>query len=275
MSCTYQNRLDYIADYVRGALPEPEQETFEAHFLGCGECLANIRAMEKATLVMRHYGASIFAGAPQITWLDRLKIWWDELPLSQQWKSAIPAFATYAVIIGVLSTGYWWLKSNLPAGGFLHKESGEIATNAANKSLADLQHYDWTQPASSTTDPELVNRFAEIQPIYQAHNYRLAAARLTTVVQDFPQSLEARLYLGISQLFLNHQHTRDAIQNLEKIIELNPDYAPARWYLAQGYIKKNRLDAARQQLTALKKQNAPTFGPQAENLLAKLNNFKK
>ncbi len=273
MSCAYQNRLDHIADYVRGALPESEQETFEAHYLGCDECLANIRVMERTVFAMRRYGASIFA--PPITWSDRLKIWWEELPLSQQWRSAIPALATYVLIIGVLSTGYWWLKSSLPAGGFGHKESGEIATNAANKSLAELKHYDWTQPAPNITDPELVNRLAEIQPIYQKKNYPLAVERLTAVVQDFPQSLEARLFLGISQLFLNHQNTRNAIQNLETIIQANPDHAPARWYLAKGYIKENRFDAARQQLAALKKQNDLAFGPQAEQLLAKLNKGKK
>jgi len=275
MSCTYQNRLDYIADYVRGALPENELETFEAHYLGCDECLANIRMMEKAVFTMRHYGANIFAGAPPITWSDRLKIWWDELQLSQQWRSAIPAFATYIVIIGVLSTGYWWLKSSLPAGGFGHKESGEIPAQAANQSLAELQHYDWTPPAPNTTDPELANRLAEIQPIYQAEKYRLAAERLATVVQDFPQSLDARLFLGISQLFLNHNNTNRAIQNLELIIQANPNHAAARWYLAKGYIKENRFDAARQQLTALKKQNDSYFGPQAENLLAQLNNLKQ
>jgi len=273
MLCAYQDRPDYIADYVRGVLPEIEQETFEAHYLSCDECLANVRLMEKAALTMRHYGATVFA--PPITWLDRIELWWDELPLSQQWRGAIPAFATYVVIIGVLSTGYWWLKSSLPAGGFGHKESGEIATKTANQSLAELQHYDWTPPAPNTADSELANRLAEIQKIYQAENYRLAAERLTTVVQDFPQATDARLFLGISQLFLNHNHTTNAIQNLETIIQSHPDHAAARWYLAKGYIKENRFDAARQQLTALKKQNDHYFGPQAENLLARLNNFKK
>jgi predicted negative regulator of RcsB-dependent stress response len=273
MSCTYQNRLDYIADYVRGALPELEQETFEAHYLGCDECLANIRVMEKTVFAMRRYGASIFA--PQITWSDRLKIWWEELPLSQQWKSAIPAFATYLVIIGALSTGYWWLKSSLPAGGFGHKESGEIATNVGNKSLTELKHFDWTQLTPNAAEPELVNRLAEIQPIYQEKKYPQAAEQLTEVVEKFPHSIEARLFLGISQLFLNHQNTRNAIQNLETIIQAHPDHAPARWYLAKGYIKENRFDEARQQLTALKKQNHYSFGPQAEQLLAKLNHLKK
>jgi hypothetical protein len=272
MSCAYQDRLDYIADYARGALPETEKENFEAHYLGCDECFANLRMMEKAVFTMRRYGATIFA--PPRTWSERFKIWWEELPLSQQWKSAIPAFATYLVIVGVFSTGYWWLKANLPAGGFWHTESGEIARRAANKSLAELQHYDWMQPAP-TTDPELAARLAEIQPIYQERNYRVAAARLATVVQKFPQASEARLFLGISQLFLNHNHTKQAIANLELIIQASPDQTAARWYLAQGYLKTNRIDEARQQLTALKKQGDPAFGPQAENLLAKLNNVKK
>jgi len=273
MLCTYQNRLDYIADYVRGALPETEQETFEAHFLGCDECLANIRLLEKTTFTMRHYGASIFA--PPITWSDRLKIWWEELPLSPQWKSAIPALATYLLIIGILSTGYAWLKPNLPIGGFGHTESGEITTSSKNLALVDLQHYDWAQPTPTTAPPELLNQLTEAQRFYQEHDYRSAASRLAPLVEQFPQSLEARLYLGLSQLLPNYTHTALAIKNLEILIQSHPDQAAARWYLTQGYINKNRFDAARQQLTALKKQGDPFFGPQAENLLAKLNNLKK
>lgn len=273
MLCAYQNRPDYIADYVRGVLPADEQETFEAHYLSCDECLANVRLMEKAALTMRRYGAAIFA--PRLTWLDRLKMWWEELPLSPQWRSAIPALATYVVIIGFLSVGYWSFKSSVPAGGFGHKESGEIATKAANQSLAELQHYEWAPPAPNPTDPELTKQLAEIQPIYQEKNYPIAAQRLTTVVQNFPQSLDARLFLGISQLFLNHTNTNRAIQNLETIIQSHPDHVVARWYLAQGYIKENRFDDARQQLTALKKQNDSYYGPQAENLLTKLNHLKK
>ena len=271
MLCTYQNRLDYIAAYVRGALPETEQETFEAHFLGCDECLANIRLMEKTAITMRHYGKTIFAENLRITWSERLKTWWEELPLSPQWKSAIPALATYLVIIGILSTGYIWLKPNLSMSGFGHTASSEITTGSKNSALINLQHYDWTQPVSGMTPPELGNQLAEAQRFYQERDYRSAANRLIPLVEQFPQSPEARLYLGISQLSLNHNHTALAIQNLEILIQSHPDLAAARWYLAQGYIKESRFDAARQQLTALKKQNDSYFGPQAEKLLAKLN----
>lgn len=271
MLCTYQNRLDYIADYVRGTLPETEQELFEAHFLGCDECLGNIRLMEKTAITMRHYGKTIFARKPQITWSERLKTFWEELPVSPQWKSAIPALATYLVIIGILSTGYAWLRPNLSMGIFGHSASSEFSTGAQNLASANLQPYDWTQPVTNVTPVELGNQLAEAQRFYQAKDYRSAAGRLIPLVEQFPQSIEARLYLGISQLFLNHNNTALAIQNLEILIQSHPDLAAARWYLANGYIKESRFDAARQQLTALKKQNDSYFGPQAEKLLAKLN----
>lgn len=272
MLCTYQNRLDDIADYVRGTLPETEKEMFEAHYVGCNACLDNLRMMEKTAFAMRHYGRTIFAGGAKSTWPERLKTWWEELPLSPQWKSAIPALATYMVIIGILSTGYAWLKPHVPLGSWGLTESSEITTSPANLALVDLQPYEWAPIVPNAAAPEMNNQLAEARRFYQNGDYAAAANRLTPLVKQFPESVEARLYLSISQLFLNHTNTSLAIKNLEILIKSHPDHAAARWYLAQGYIKKNRIDTARQQLTALKKQGDPLFSPQVEELLKKLKN---
>jgi len=273
MSCTYQDRLDYIADYVRGELPESEQETFETHYLGCDECLNDIRLMEKATLAMHHYGGTVFA--PKTTWLDRLNIWWDELPLSPQWRTAIPSLATYVLLIGILSAGYYWFNSSLNKNGghFYGDQPGGMVPEHLEKTFVKLEHFDWAQPPASTTESALFNRLAAIQPVYQARNYRLAADRLAAVVADFPQSPEAHLFLGVSQLHLDH--TNAATKNLKKVLQMRPDYAPAQWHLAHSYLRQNRFDDARQQLTALIKQKDSQFSALAEQCLKEINRQNK
>ncbi|MDZ7361717.1 MAG: tetratricopeptide repeat protein [candidate division KSB1 bacterium] len=274
MSCAYHNRLDYIADYVRDELPDDEQEKFETHYLACDKCLEAVRFMEKTSLAMRHYGSRIFAPIPQTSWLDRLKIWWGELPLSQQWKDAIPAFATYLLFVGIMSVGYYLFNYGIMSDSSSHQDrSGGMMQDASNVALYEVQHFNWDQPPANTTEPALLNSLAEIQPIYQAHDYKLAAARLTQVVQDFPHSLEAHLFLGISQLRL--KQASDAIQNLEKALQIRPDYAPAQWYLSQGYLMQDRFVEARQQLAALMKQQDPHFKKLAERSLQKLNKQNK
>jgi len=275
MFCTYHNRLDYIADYVRGELADDEQEKFEIHYLACDECLDAVRFMEKTSLTMRHYGSRIFAAIPQTNWLDHLKNWWEELPLSQQWKTAIPALATYLLFVGIISAGYYWFNSGMKISQHpSHQDrSGGMVQDTSNGPLVEVQHFNWTQPAADITEPALLNRLAEIQPIYQAHDYQLAADRLTQVVQDFPQSLEARLFLGISQLHL--KHSTAAVQNLEKALQIRPEYAPAQWYVTQGYLIQNRFVEARQQLAALMKQQDPHFRKSAEQCLKKLNKLNK
>jgi hypothetical protein len=275
MSCTYHNRLDYIADYVRDQLPDDEQEKFEIHYLACDECLDAVRFMEKTSLAMRHYGSRIFAPIPQTRWLDHLKTWWNELPLSQQWKEAIPAFATYLLFVGIMSVGYYWFKSGMKMSQHpLHQDrSGGMVQDASTGPLVEVQHFNWTQPPANTTAPALLNSLAEIQPIYQAHDYQLAAERLTQVIQEFPQSFEAHLFLGISQLHL--KHAAAGIQNLEKALQIRPEYAPAQWYLSQGYLMQDRFVEARQQLAALRKQQDPHFRELAERSLQKLNKRNK
>lgn len=274
MSCTYHNRLDYIADYVRDQLPDDEQEKFEIHYLACDECLDAVRFMEKTSLAMRHYGSRIFAPIPQTSWLDHLKTWWGELPLSQQWKDAIPAFATYLLFVGIMSAGYYLFNYGIRSQPTSHQDrSGGMMPDSSKEPLVVVEHLDWALPVANTSDLVLSNRLTEIQPIYQARRYQLAADRLTKVVQDFPQSLEAHLFLGISQLRL--KHASPAIENLEKALQIRPEYAPAQWYLSQGYLMQDRSVEARQQLAALMKQQDSYYSKLAERWLKKLTNLTK
>jgi len=280
MSCAYQKRLDYISNYVRGELPHDERETFEAHYLGCDECFNAVRFVQKTSLTMRRYGAGIFAPAKAFAsarqtvspanWLDQVKMWCNDFVRSTQWKTAIPAFAAYVLVAAIVSGGYYWLKSSFSDQPDLphHERSGEMIAESSPQFAFDLQPLDWAMPAA-TADTALFNRLANIQPIYQAQNYRLAADRLASVVQEFPQSFEAHLFLGISQLHLDQP--AEAIENLKNVLQLQPEHAPAQWYLAQGFLSQRRFDEARQQLTALVKQRDSHYAPLAVACLKKLN----
>jgi tetratricopeptide (TPR) repeat protein len=284
MSCAYQDRLDYIADYVRGELPENEQEAFEAHYLACSDCFGAIRFMEKTSIAIHHYGDRIFVPArsfeparPKIAktkWPAHLKTWWDDLPLSQQWKDAIPAVATYLLFIGILSAGYYGFKyiGELAEKKFsIHREqSGGMMPEAAS-GIVKLEHLDWLDIEDSSTDAALTAKLAEIQPIYQERHYRQAAERLAAVIREFPQSFDAHLFLGVCQLQL-HQ-INEATKNLEAALEITPEHAPAQWYLAQSYLLQHQFDAARQQLAALVKQQDPRYSQLAKECLEKIKAF--
>jgi tetratricopeptide (TPR) repeat protein len=275
MSCAYQNRLDYIADYVRGGLTEDEQETFEAHYLGCDECFSAVRFAEKTSLVMRHYGARLFAHqsafvpSSPTNWLEQAKTWWENLPISQQWKTVIPALATYVLIVGIMSGGYFWLKSRMQDGDqpFMphYERSGGLLTETG---AVDLRPFDWAT-SRAASDTALANRLATIGPLYQAQDYRAVTDRLTLVTSEFPQSSEVHLILGISQLHLNQNP--DAIESLEKVLQAHPDLASAQWYLTQGLLREHRFVDARQQLAALMKQQDPHYTKLAAQCLEKLN----
>ncbi|MCG3121189.1 MAG: hypothetical protein ALAOOOJD_04189 [bacterium] len=281
MSCAYHDRLAHIADYVRGELPESEQENFEIHYLACDECLKAVRFLEKTAFTIHHYGADIFATAQapaKTKWLDHLNTWWEDIPLSQQWKAAIPAFATYVVVVCMLALGYSWVDENLKLSApSLNEKSSKFMPEVLDDSLVEWQHYDWQQPVTATDDTALYNRLVNVRTIYQARRYHLAADQLAVIVQDHPQADAARLFLGISQFHLRHPTA--AIQNLEQVLqsslELSPEHSAARWHLAQCYLLQSKFDAARQQLTALVKTNDAQFSALAKASMGKLNRQHK
>jgi tetratricopeptide (TPR) repeat protein len=276
MSCQYEDRLGFIASYVRGNLPEHEQEAFEAHYLGCDECFRALRFVEKTSLAMHRFGDSVFVPAPAAArlawsgWPQKLKTWWDEIYISDQWKRAVPALAAYVLLVAAMSAGYYWITASPPShmdreSAFLpHSPSGQTA------SLVQLQHLDWSMAGvSSDDDPTLLARLAEIEPVYQdQQNYRLAAARLAEIAKNFPETIEIHLYLGISQLRMNR--TTEGITSLRKALELAPSHSAAQWYLAQGYLIQGRPDEARKLLVSLAGKSDSQYAQQAIALMEKM-----
>jgi tetratricopeptide (TPR) repeat protein len=279
MSCQYKKtRFDYAAKYMRGDLPEAEQEAFEAHYLGCEECFGAVRFAEKVSVTMHHYGASIFAPAPakliaaKPEWLVKLKSEWEDLyfAFSREWRTAVPALAAYVLLAVALGLGYYKFTSNsqLANEQAFHVEQPSAMLPTGQPGLAQLQPLAWSISEATEANAPLSERLAAAKVLYQNHNYFLTAERLAEVAKDFPESIETHLYLGISQLRAGQPE--EGIKSLHRVLELNPKHAAAQWYLAQAYLVQGDSVAAQSWLAMLANQRDPKYGQGAQILLKKI-----
>jgi tetratricopeptide (TPR) repeat protein len=276
--CRYQQkRFDYATNYIRGELNEIEAEAFEAHYMICEECFSAIRFVEKTAVTMNHFGATIFAPvAPSrsrpfahLGWPGKINNWWNNFVSSIEWKTAAPSFAVYALIVAALSIGYYWIFSNsqmaykLPA--HVDRPSAMFPETRKIAALAQLQPLTWSISDATKANAMLFASLNEVHPLYKNYNHFLAAERLTEIVDDFPESIEANLYLGVSQLRLTQPE--EAISSFRKVLELKPGDAAAQWYLAQGYLLQSNVTEAQSVLTTLVKNQDPQYGHSAIALL--------
>lgn len=279
MSCQFKKTsLDYAAKYVRGDLPEAEQETFEAHYLGCEECFSAVRFAEKVSMTMHHYGASIFAPAParpvaaKPEWLVKLKSEWEDLyfAFSREWQTALPALAAYVLLAVALGFGYYKLTSSsqLAHEQVHHVERPSAMLPSTHTSLAQLEPLAWSISEATEANKPLSERLAAAKVLYQNHNYFLAAEELAAIANDFPESIETHLYLGISQLRIGQ--SAEGINSLHRVLELSPNYAAAQWSLAQAYLVQGDSVQAQSWLAALADQRDPKYSQGAHILLKKI-----
>jgi tetratricopeptide (TPR) repeat protein len=279
MSCQHKKtRFDLAAKYMRGDLPEADQEAFEAHYLGCEECFSAVRFAEKVSVTMHHYGASIFAPAParpaaaKPLWLLKLKSELEDIYLafSREWRTAVPALAAYVLLALALGFGYYKLTSSskLAHEQAFHVEQPSAMLPTGQTGLAQLQPLDWSMPEATEANKPLSERLAAAKVLYQNHNYFLAADELAAIANDFPKSIETHLYLGISQLRAGQP--AEGIKSLRRVLDLNPKHAAAQWYLAQAYLVQGDSVEAQNWLTMLVDQRDPKYGQGAETLLKKI-----
>jgi tetratricopeptide (TPR) repeat protein len=279
MSCQFKKTsLDYAAKYVRGDFSEAEQETFEAHYLGCEECFNAVRFAEKVSVTMHHYGASIFAPAPakpvaaKPDWLVKLKYELEDLyvAFSREWRTAVPALAAYVLLTVALGFGYYKLTSSsqLAQESVFHVEQPSAMLPINHTGLAQLQPLAWSIPEETAANKPLSDRLAAAKVLYQHYNYFLAVEELATIANDFPESIEAHLYLGISQLLVNQP--AEGIKSLRRVLELDPKHAEAQWYIAQAYIVQGDSASAQSWLAQLAEQHDPVYGEGAYTLLKKI-----
>jgi tetratricopeptide (TPR) repeat protein len=277
--CRYQQkRFDYAANYIRGELTEVEAEAFEAHYLTCEECFSAIRFVEKTAVTMNHFGASIFAPASAnsahafapLGWPEKVKNWWNDFVSSIEWKTAAPSFAVYVLLVAALSIGYYWIFSSPPMAyhklpSHVDRPSAMLPEPSKIADLPQLQPLAWSISEATKANAMLFPRLNEVQPLYENYNHFLAAERLAKLSTISRNQLRRTLYLGVSQLRLTQP--AEAIASFRKVLELNPEHAAARWYLAQGYLMQNNVTEAQSLLATLAKNQDSQYGQPAVQLL--------
>jgi TonB family protein len=89
--------------------------------------------------------------------------------------------------------------------------------------------------------------------LFNKGNFKEAVAVLEKVVKAAPADVEARTFLGLSQLKLGKM--KDAGKTLEKSLELNPNQPNARKALAYVYLLRGKMMDSVKQMEALKALN--------------------
>lgn len=89
--------------------------------------------------------------------------------------------------------------------------------------------------ATEPSGPELVKALAR----YQKDDFSGAAQQLTALSQKYPQDETVRLYLGVSELFLNRDE--DAAKELAEATKRSegPPLADSQWYLSVALLRLN------------------------------------
>jgi tetratricopeptide (TPR) repeat protein len=279
MSCQYRKtRFDLAAQYIRGALSEADQEAFEAHYLGCEKCFSAVRFAEKVSVTMHHYGASIFAPAPARPvaatpdWLVKLKSELEDLyfAFSREWRTALPALAAYVLLAVALGFGYYKLTSSSQLAqerAFQVEQPGAMLP-IGHTGLVQLRPLAWSSSEATEANKALSTRLAAAQVLYKNHNYFLAAKELAEIANEFPESVETHLYLGVSQLCTGH--IAEGIESLQRVLELHPNHAATQWYLAQAYLVQGDSVEAQNWLTQLADQHDPKYSQGAHMLLKEI-----
>ena len=101
---------------------------------------------------------------------------------------------------------------------------------------------------------------------YDNQDYQAAEAGFNNILEK-EEDIMVMFYLGSAQLAQND--AAKAIATFERFLEISNDsVADAKWYLALGYLKADRLNEAKSILEELKQDNL--YGKRAEKILRKL-----
>ncbi|MDZ7269223.1 MAG: tetratricopeptide repeat protein [candidate division KSB1 bacterium] len=252
MSCTYEDRLEIIAAYVRHELPEPARGDFEEHYLGCDECSRDLLLMEKTALVMKRHGDLIFAPRHSPALLGNFlhkKMHASPGPFALRWLRAHgPALAGYAVLVLLLGAGYFWLDryqyraANQSAGHF--DEAGTAGPSIfAGQTPAFLRQPEWSTSsrAAGVLDSALAATWEKARAAYTQQQYPQALSLLAQLIQVLPDQPQLRLIQGVSLLRSGQPQAARAV--LQALVARQPDDPAAQWFLAEACLKDDPKQA--------------------------------
>jgi TolA-binding protein len=246
--CERAQQDDVAVAYLRGDLPEPERDAFEQHFFECADCFERLQVLRGLQAELRRPEAAPAAATIPAPRRGRRP--------ATQWL----AWAAAAAFVAVAAT--FVLRNAAPPGPL-------PATPAPVSSpLPPVSDEPIASGVTAEVDPKLLARvepppyaplitrgmepapgaFAAAMERYVRGDYAGAASGLRAAIGADPSSIEARFYLGVSELLAGRP--AEAIRELERVTRgEDPAFAEAaRYYLAKAHLARGDAAAARREL---------------------------
>jgi tetratricopeptide (TPR) repeat protein len=240
---------DVAVAYLRGELPEPEREAFERHCFECATCFERLQVVRDLQGVLRRDAAA----APR-----------SVMPGATARRPA--GWLAWAAGAAFVAVGAGMVLRNLAPGPV------PVSPPATSSPAA-------TAPGVSATDPGVVARpplevlarvepppyaplvvrggdpaevaFAQAMERYVRGDYAGAASGLREALRTDSTDVEARFYLGVSDLLAGRPEP--AIRELESVAGGDDEgfAEAARYYLAKAHLARRDVAAARRELQRL------------------------
>jgi len=261
MNCKQVTRNEIAEKYLLGQLNQADRESYELHYFECAHCFEELQTYQVVQTQLRRSAAAIRAEA---------------LPRGTAWRWAwVPVAATAMLVVSV---GIWkgWLRHSSDRRPQVAVQTTQQApTNTPSLDiLAAVEPPRYVPIALRGNEDDATRKFQLAMKQYLKGNFAAAIPGLRAALKTDPDTVDARFYLGISELLSDQ--TDQAAQEFRRTIALgdSPYLEGAHFYLAKAYIRKNDLAAAEGELKRtieIKRGH----GDEAEKLLQQLRRLGK
>jgi TolA-binding protein len=246
--CEHVLRDDVAVAYLRGALPEEERDAFERHYFECAACHERLRIVRDAGVVLRSGAAAVEA--------------WPPRPARGAFRPPARPWLAWAAGAAFVAVGAAVVLRNLappaPPSATPAAVSPTAPASAAPPSAEPVPRPPLDVLARVEPPPyaPLVVRggepadaaFAKAMDLYVRGDHAGAAAGLRAALQEDPSLLEARFYLGVSELLAGR--AQPAVRELRRVASGDDEgfAEAARYYLAKAHLSSGDAAAARREL---------------------------
>jgi tetratricopeptide (TPR) repeat protein len=240
---------DVAVAYLKGELPEAERDAFERHFFECETCFERLRVVRDLRAALPR--EQIATVRPMTT---RRPIVRAPLPGTLAWAAAAAFVAVGAAVLLRNTAPPSPLPSSAPVppspiAPASAAPSSAVPARPTLDELARVEPPPYAPLVVRGADPE-ERAFAQAMERYTGRDYPGAASGLRAALAQDPSSIEARFYLGISELMSAPARPEAAIRELQRVAAADdPAFAEAaRYYLAKAHLGRGDVAAARREL---------------------------
>lgn len=251
MDCNDVAMLQLIEGYLDETLPRAQTEAFEKHYLGCERCFSDLQLQHAIRLEAGRTATPSDRSekaAPGRQWYAK----------SRRWLLPIAALIVLLVV---------------PLSLLIDRDSGTAMVNLPAQ-LVEIESLPAYVETTMRGAGDFLEAFRRGMAAYQREDYQAAVQELTRAQTENPENVPTAFYLGLSGLAAGNPS--DAARQLSNVVLRGntPYLEEARWYLAKAYFRLGKIEAARQQLEAVREMDG-AFRQDAEQNLALLDSLQR